>query len=270
MIWMQTAPILLVGAAILAALAAAHELALRVGRHIAGKTKRSEARGYLVSSALALLGLLMAFTFSAAQDRFRLREQLVIDEANAIGTTYLRFQLLDPPFRQALSSCLLGYAEMRVKAAQADSPAEVEANARQAAVFQDRIWRTLVGATRANPVQTLNPPLVQSVNETFDLAASRRAAREMKVPSAILRVLLISSPTVAALVGYTEAGERRETGVLLGILVLLTLAFSLILDLDSPSAGVVRVSGAPLLRAVEDLRRAEARHPQACAVPPPA
>jgi hypothetical protein len=258
MYWLEHASLLLIGVVMLAALLLVHELALRLGRRTRGKAARGEARGYLVSSALALLGLLMGFTFSAAQDRYRLRQDLVVAEANAISTTYLRFQLLDPPWRQTLSRELLDYAETRIRFAEALTPAEIERNAGRAGGLQTQIWRDLAAAIRVNSIPTLNLALLQTTNETFDLAEARRAARENRIPVAILRALLACSLTVAAILGYTEAFERRDTAVLLGVLLLLTLAFCLILDLDRPVTGTVRVNEAPLQRTIDSMREKEA------------
>src|SRR6185369_2599613 len=115
-----------------------------------GKEEPSEEQGYLISSALALLGLLTAFTFGAAQDRWRLRQDLVIDEANAIGTTYLRFQMLEAPHRQALSQDLLLYTEARVAAGRATTAAAAASAAERAEALQPRIWRDLSAAVQTN------------------------------------------------------------------------------------------------------------------------
>jgi hypothetical protein len=257
--WIERAPLLLVAAAFLTALLLIHEIALWLGRGLAARTGGAEARGYVVSSALALLGLLFAFTFNAAQERFQARRDLVVAEANALGTTYLRFQLLDPPWRDTLSADLLRYAEMRLRGDQVGAPAEAARYAQEVSSAQGLIWEALRAAlrqTRPDPGLTLG--LLQTVNETFDLAASRRAAREGRVPVMILRTLIVSSVMAAGILGYTEAGGRRATLVLFGLLLLLTLAFGLILDLDRPFSGSVRVSQAPLERAVADIRQGEA------------
>src|ERR1700761_847878 len=97
MAWLQDAPLWLIGLAMLAVLMVAHDVGIVVSRHwppAADDTRN----GYLGSAALALMGLLMAFTFSAAQERFNLRQRLVTAEANAIGTAYLRTQLMDQPY----------------------------------------------------------------------------------------------------------------------------------------------------------------------------
>jgi hypothetical protein len=192
----------------------------------------------------------------------------VVAEANAIGTSYLRTQLLDQPWRRALGEDLARYAETRVAFGGARTPDEITRNAHESGVLQERIWRDLGPALRANPGSGLNVTLVTALNETFDLAATRRAAREVHVPLAILRGLALSSLTVAVLVGYSEGPGRRDTGMLLGVMLLLTLAFCLILDLDRPQTGSVRVSEAPILRTLDDIRASQAAHAEAAFGPP--
>jgi hypothetical protein len=269
--WLEHAPLLLIGVVIAVALIVAHEVAHWLGRLVAGKAPGSEARGYLVSSALGLLALLMAFTFSAAQDRFSVRQDLLVKEANAIGSSYLQVQLLDPPWRDDLSRELLRYAQVRARFQDVETPGEIEAISRQTAALQDGIWRTLAGAVRANPVPTLNPVLVEAVDESFDFAASNRAARETRLPVAILRLLVLASLAIAAIVGYTEAFDRRDTGVVASVLLMLTIAFCLILDLDRPVSGRVRINEAPIRRAADDISRREAaKAPSAARPSPPA
>lgn len=258
MYWIERAPLALIGLALFLALMAAHEIALQIARRLASQSFTSETLGYLVSSALALLGLLMAFTFGAAEERFMLRQSLVVTEANAIGTTYLRIQLLDPPSRDRLSGDLARYAEARLRFTAARSAEDVESNTRETAALQDAIWRELNTVVHTNPAPDLNLGLMITVNDMFDLAASARAARDARIPVAILRSLVFCSLIVAAIVGFAEARERRWTGALLGVLLLLSLAFCLILDLDRPVSGTVRINPAALQRALADIQRGEA------------
>ena len=88
--WMEQAPIWIVGLIMVAGLALVHELGARAGRRLPSAIDDGEGRAYLVSSALALLGLMLAFTFGAAEQRFNVRQRLVVDESNAMGTAYLR------------------------------------------------------------------------------------------------------------------------------------------------------------------------------------
>jgi hypothetical protein len=190
--WLENAPIWLIGLAIAAALTLAHEGGRRLGRRLRKSDERAaEVRGYLVSSALALLGLLIAFTFGAAQDRWRVRQELVIAEANAIGTTYLRAQLFEPPARDELSRGLLQYGDLRLRATEARTARQVEDNDRQVAALQQSLWMNVRGAMRSTPDPALKSTFLQSMNETFDLAEARRAAEEVRVPVTVLRVLIL-------------------------------------------------------------------------------
>jgi hypothetical protein len=260
---LEVAPIWAVGLAVLAGLGLAHSLGLWLGRRRERKgDKPDEGKGYLVSSALALLGLLMAFTFSSAQDRFRLRQELVVSEANAIGTTYLRSQVLPAPWRDEIGRQLLHYTELRVGFGRTVTAREVTQNARDTQAAQDRIWASLSQALRSNPVEGLNVSLLATTNEMFDMASSARAARETRVPITIVRVLLISAAAVAAMVGYAEGSGRVHAGLGFGVMLLLTLAFCLILDLDRPTTGRVTISQAPLQWTLDSLRDSEARKAQ--------
>jgi hypothetical protein len=266
MAWVETAPLWAIGLALMAGLLLAHEFGLRLARR-AGAGKDGEERGYVISSALALLGLLTAFTFAAAQDRWRLRTQLVVEEANAIGTTYLRYQMLDAPHRLALSRDMLRYTEARVAAGDARTPQAAAVSTARAEALQPQIWRDLTIAVRASPLSTLNPPLLQTTNETFDLAAARRAADEVRVPLSVVRILAFSAAAAAAIIGYASGGRRQQFGVFIGAMALLTLAYMLILDLDRPLSGSVQINQAPMRRALEGIRQGEAA---ARAAPPPA
>lgn len=256
MAWLESEPLWVVGVVLMTALMLAHEFGLRLARRARlAKEADDEERGYVISSALALLGLLTAFTFSAAQDRWRVRQDLVVAEANAIGTTYLRFQLLDAPYRETLSRDMLLYTEARVAADHRQAGA---ADARRTDALQAQIWRDLTPAVRTNRVPTLNPSILQTVNETFDLAASRRAADEVRVPISVVRVLAVSALVSAAIVGFTSGGRRRQFGIFVGAMLLLTLAYCVILDLDRPISGTIQINHAPMQRALEAIRRSEA------------
>lgn len=257
--WLEQAPIWLIGLVLLALMMATHEAGLRLGKRARPSSSQGEEPGYLVPSALALLGLLMAFTFSASQERWRLRQDLAVAEANAIGTTFLRYQILDQPWRGDLTRLMRQYVQVRVRFDDAHAPADIEANAGQAAALQARIWQELTGALRANSsIPTLNLAYVQTTNEMFDLAAARRAAGETRVPLSILWVLFFYALVSTSLVGFVSAREAPSRPIVLGVSLLVALAFCLILDLDRPIAGSVQVNRAPMERALADVLRVPA------------
>jgi len=221
--------------------------------------KSDEAIGFLLSAALALLGLLIAFTFSMAANRFDARRQLVTNEANAVGTTYLRLQLVDEPNRTTLSRLLLLYLDARLAffSAGTDKNAITRADARTGAI-ETKMWNALSLSVRSHPSATFNSALLQATNDMFDLAAADRVERETRVPATILLVLQLYSLIAALMLGQTLASAHRSHFVAATTLfVLVGLAIALILDLDRPATGTITVSTAPFARAAESIRTME-------------
>lgn len=235
--------LLLAGAAEVGAL-----LRTRLGRDPA---ERSDGEGYLLSAVLALLGLLIAFTFSLAIARFDARRQLVVNEGNAIGTAWLRAGLAANGTGGPLQHAITDYTDVRLGLSRGEdsSKVEVATGAAQAAV-----WRQLPAAIAAT-----QPPIaatiITAVNEMFDAASSRKAERAARIPAQVLLVLVLYAVAAAAIVGYVmRAGGRRHRAITLILFFLLTLALALILDLDRPTSGAILVSQQPMLDARAAMR----------------
>jgi hypothetical protein len=238
----------------------APELGRLGGRRFASKDGNTEAKGYLVSSAISLASLMMAFTFGAAQTDFRLRQGLVSTEANAIGIAYLRIQVLEQPARDPLSARLLRYAQVRgaFYGATGD-PAAAALNNAETKARQKQLWTVAGEAVRANSMPTLNGPLLQSINEMFASAESRSAAQDMRVPPAVLLMLVIAGCMSAALIGFAGSGGRRYSVILIAVLFVQIMAFCLILALDRPNPTTVKISQKPMDRVIAEIRQNEAR-----------
>jgi hypothetical protein len=226
-------------------------LASRIGiwlRARGGDASHEDA-GYILSAALGLLALLIGFTFSLALSRYEMRRDLVLQEANAIGTTYLRTQLAPEPFRSQLQTLVRRYVDARLALADAgeDAGAIAAADA-QADRLQKQIWDTIMAAVPHIDPPVAVPLLTNTANATIDLAASRKAALSARLPSSVVLALLVYAVISAGILGYVTQGNRRGTQISSALLfVLLTLAISLILDLDRPRTGSIVVSQAPLL-----------------------
>jgi hypothetical protein len=248
--WLIQAPVWLVGAALFAlALAVAflsHLARLRSDR--ARTTKTSEAsdtqEGYIVSSVLALLALILGFTLVMAVDRFDARRVLVLEEANAIGTTYLRVQLLGEPHRTRLSKLLIDYTENKMILAQAQRD-----DGRKLLADNDRMLTELWSATAAafDSVATLDfsTALLETTNRVIDLDAGRKAARLARVPVAVLVLLTIYILITAGVLGYVLVGFRRQLAGSF-LMLLLTSWLMLIVDLERPTTGAIRESQRPM------------------------
>jgi len=207
--------------------------------------------GYLVSAVLGLFALLLGFTFALAVDRFDTRRMLVLEEANAIGTTYLRAQLLEPPHRERISGLLAAYTANRLTLARATPPAPRELLAANDELVT-KLWQATVAAFPSIRDYDFSSSFLDSMNTVIDLDASRKAARLAHVPEAVFLVLAIYGTGVAFVLGYVLTGLRgRIAGVFL--LALFTLALLLIVDIDQPGAGRIRESQGPMERLSQSL-----------------
>ena len=216
--------------------------------------------GYLISAALALLGLLIAFTFSLAVERYDARRNLVLEEANAIGTTYLRFQLLEEPGKSHISKLMLDYVQARAAFIDAGrDTAKIERADIGTNTSEEQIWRALLPIVAAQPNATINPALLDAANKMFDLASSNDVAVEASLPATIIDVLIVFTLTSAGLIGYASAASgNRHLIPCVTVFVLLAIAISLTIDLDRPRRGSVLVSAKPFERAANLIRAAEA------------
>jgi hypothetical protein len=250
-------PLWLLATLIFAALIAARELGhwFRHRRRASSTAGDGAAEdGFAMTSMLGLLALLIAFSFSIGLQRYDTRRELVISEANAIGTTWLRTKLLDEADRTRLQSLLREYVDTRVEFGMAGTAEEELAAFRKTEAVQERLWNAIsevVAPFRTTPLAAL---LVTTTNESIDLAATRKATREAIIPSRILEILLLYALIAGVMIGYEKGSYRMATSLLF---VLLTLAASVVLDLDRPATGAIRVSQQPML----DLQRAIADRP---------
>jgi hypothetical protein len=230
----------------------------------------SGGRSMLVSGALSMLGLLLAFTVSMANERYQSRRQLVVAEANAIATTYLRAQVLSEPGRSRMSGLIAHYAEER-RTILASEDASAKVRQAEAAAYADEqaVWAETVETVRQPANLPFATSFLQAVNPMVDLSASRQASLETRVPPRILLVVTINSLVTAALVGYgLAAGANRHLMASTLVFLLVTLTVVLVLDLDRTESGGIRVSQAPLERVAAAISAFEAAKRPAAAAPP--
>jgi len=196
--------------------------------------------GYIVSAVLGLLALLMGFTFSLAVDRFEARRMLALQEANAIGTTYLRSQLLTEPHRSRMSDLLLRYVDNRILLAKAKPDEVAPYLAVNDALIVD-MWAAssaAFDAVKARDFSDFSSIYLTSVNEMIDMDTSRKAARLARVPTEVFAVLFIYLITTAGVLGYVLRGVRGRLAAGF-LMLLLTLSLSLIVDLNRPTLGLI-------------------------------
>lgn len=224
---------------------------LVVGRHIgARRFARDEegartGTGAIDAAVFALLGLLVAFTFSNAASKFDTRRDLIVEEANAIGTAYLRLDLVPEARRSALHEAFRRYVDARLtlyRVAAQDQQRLGEASARVNAL-QLEIWNQALAATQ-DPGAASGAPmlLLPALNEMIDVTTTRTLATEMHPPVVIFGLLALLALVSALLAGYGMAGSRSPSWLhMIGFAAVMALAVYIIVDLEYPRLGVIRV-----------------------------
>ena len=232
----------------LVALCAALFVMLETGRRLGLKRRQEDPEGVAGLSAIdgaiyGLLGLLIAFTFSGAAARFDARRQLIVQETNAIGTAYLRLDLLPAPAQAALREKFRAYVDSRLAfyAKLADEGAAKDEFDRSTAL-QGEIWTAAVAACKEAPSAAVMSLVVASLNDVIDITTTRLAAMRTHPPAVIAWMLLVLLLVSALFAGISlSAGRYRNVLHMAGYAVLMTLALYVIVDLEYPRLGLVRV-----------------------------
>jgi hypothetical protein len=238
----------LVVLALFAGMLGFQELGWRLGRrqlvrHPGGSSKNL---GTLEGAVFGLMGLLMAFTFSGAASRFDGRRQLVAQEANAIGTAYLRLDLLPAAAQPALREAFRGYLDARLAFFQNPVDSEVaNAGLARSSGLQAVIWSKATAVCRAEGSAPATVLMLPALNEMIDITTTRAIAMNQHPPAIIYVLLGILTLASALLAGYGMAeGGARSWAHILGFATLFSLTLFLILDLEYPRLGLIRVDAA--------------------------
>lgn len=193
----------------------------------------------LESAVLALLGLLLGFTFSMGVSRYDLRKNLEIAEANDITNVWLGTAVLPEPLRSAEQNLLRQYAPVRLQFLGAGtSEARINASLTKGAALQSQMWRlaSSYATGQSNPVTA---QYLRGLTEMIDVTENRTAAFENRIPVAAWAMLLCIAFAGSVLVGVGIGSQSQALRLVLPVVV--ALALSLTLDLDSPRSGVIRV-----------------------------
>jgi hypothetical protein len=190
---------------------------------------------------LGLLGLLLAFSFSMSNSRFDTRRELAVQEANAIGTVVLRTKALSDSMHKVMMPMLSQYLEQRIAAYEAgmDLP-RVFRHLNAADSIGSEIWNQLARYSRLEPVATETSKMIPAVNEMLDITVMRLAAGEATIPDSIMYFLFALCLGSAFLLGYDHRG-KIDWIILVGFALVLSATVLVIIDLDRPRSGFIRM-----------------------------
>ena len=227
------------------------EAGYRLGRlrRLRSEAEKESSVGVMVAATLGLLAFTLAFTFGLAWGRFDARRQLVLDEANAIRTSYLRSAFFPEPQRSTVRGLLRDYVEARLQAAQPDKAEQAVVASQR---LHARLWGEAVAAGEKEPSSVLNGLFIASLNEVIGLHVKRvQAALRSRVPGVIWATLYFVATLAMVGIGYHEglSSLRRSPAVVTLVLTFSAVMF-LIADLERPQEGLLEVSQ----QAMVDLR----------------
>jgi hypothetical protein len=233
---------------------------LELGRRIGAKRMAAEGEaartgtGAVEGAVFGLMGLLIAFTFSGAASRFEARRQLVTEEANDIGTAWLRLDLLPAAAQPSLRDCFRRYVELRLDAyTRLPDLQAAQASLNKGAALQGEIWRLAVAACPEGPPSTAML-LLPALNQMFDITTTRTMAAKTHQP-VIIFVLLVALTLISALLaGHGMAGAKTRNWMhMLGFALVMAAAIYIIIDLEYPRLGLIQVHSAD--QVLVDLRQ---------------
>jgi hypothetical protein len=231
------------------------EVGYRLGtrRRRQTETERESSVGAIVGATLGLVAFFLAFTFGLAAARYEARRQVILEEANAIGTTYLRAALLPQPEQSETRRLLREYLEVRINGVR---PEIVQQAVSESAGLHTRLWAQAVAAGTKDPRSIPTGLFIQSLNELIDVHSKRTLIGVWnRIPGALWGVLMFIAVLAMAQLGYLEGltGPRRSPVALALVLTLAAVIF-LIADLDRPHEGLLRVGQQSMLDLRESLR----------------
>jgi hypothetical protein len=231
-------------------------LLLEVGRRLGVRRRPKESEGErgglgtVEGAVFALFGLMIAFTFSGAAGRFNEKRMLTAEEVNCIETAYLRLQLLSPQAQPALQELFRRYVDSRLETyRRLPNMVAAEIEMAKSKKIQDEIWTEAVAATRlpdSHPSSGLL--LLPALNNMIDISTTRTMALQLHPPRIVYALLLGLGLICSLLAGFRmSSGQHRSWLHILGFTVLTVIIVYVMLDVEYPRAGLIRLESADQL-----------------------
>jgi len=207
-----------------------------------------EPFGVLQAALLGIVGLILAFGLSLAVGRYEDRRAATVAEANAIGTTYLRAQLIAEPMRSRSLDLLRSYTTLAVNITnEVPNSTSMQRTTAAQGVLQRRLWRLAGQAIDSAPVASAPRLYVDSLNTTIDDQSARLSSLNNRVPGAVLGLEVIGAAVALALLALHISILGRGLFAMMAAAALVTLLLLVTFDLDRPTRGLIKVPSTPLV-----------------------
>ncbi len=212
---------------------------LQLGHRLRLRRKAESHSNAIEGALFALFGLLLAFTFSGAVDRYDAHRELVVEESNNIGTAYRRLDLLPPQDQPPLRQLFRDYVTSRLHLYDSVSP-EISPVSEQ---LQQEIWqKSLTAATAPGANSDATKLLLPALNTMIDITGTRQNAFNMHPPVVVFFLLLILSVGCAFLAGYGMTSITRSWFYTIALAVTVTLTVYATLEIEYPRQGLIRLT----------------------------
>jgi len=236
-------------------------LSFEIGYQLCTYAKRNDKEGFtttgpMVGGLLGMLAFVLAFTFSMAAEQHNLRKKHVLDEANIIGTAYLRADLAGDRDTIKIKDLLKEYVDVRVDAIKMRDAAIFKRGLERSQEIQDLLWNQVVSAAKREPSLTIGL-LVQSINELIDSHQNRiTAGFYNRIPSSVwILLLVISALTMMTMGAQAKLGKSRSLVAVIPLIMAFSALTTIVLDLDRPQEGLITVGQEALIDLQVSLNR---------------
>ena len=245
---------LLVAVGLVAGVVAAHEIGFWLGSLSRTPDEPFDRQIVLVrTSTAALVAFLVGFAFSGAASRSTNRVDLIVKEANALGTAYLRADTIAEPQRGELKAALKEYASDRVTLLSREGRDQIEPLLAKVSGLHERMWRAAITATQDNA--PLMAVVLPPINEVIDLHSMHLAAARRHLPIPIMVVLLGTAAISLGIIGFGNGRIGRRFSLIDAVYgAALAAALWMTIDMDYPGGGLIRVSNRPVVEALAGMK----------------
>lgn len=212
--------------------------------------------GTITGASLGLLALLLAFSFSISLARYDARRDMVLEEANAIGSTANFALMLPEQAQKPILDLLRDYSAIRVGLGVPFDPAKLDRDIARSLDLQARLWQQAVAVTAASPQSLPAYRFVGSLNEVNNIHERRLTGLRYHVPAEVMAMLIGVAMVAMAFTGYSAGviGARRRAAHLI-MSVMVAVLIMLVVDLDRPARGLIQVSVQALIDAGQGIPR---------------
>lgn len=231
----------------------AAEVGFALGRRSHPRTDdaRRGHLGSILGSLLGLLALLLSFTFAMSANRYDVRRQLVVSDANSLEGLYLYSSLLPEESRKPFKQSLRKYVDLRSQVARFRhnlSREEASELSAEVEVLHSQMWKAAKDSAGANPPAKFAEPLLKGLVDALAVHRARMFGWESRVPDSVIWLLLLGCVGAMVAIGLSGGlGNHRGLPARIIVTVLLCATIYVVLDLDRPHEGLIHISQSPML-----------------------